>query len=77
MATIEISVATVIVAIIGGFASLSIAIIGYQTRMMITDIKKSIDTLFSYNDELKKDFGCLRTDHEKLYAEHKVRHEKK
>lgn len=76
MATIEISVATVIVAIIGGFASVAIAIIGYQTRMMIADIKKSIDTLFSYNDELYKALGLLRTDHEKLYAEHKVRHEK-
>ena len=76
MATIEISVATVIVAIIGGLASLAIAVIGYQTRMMIADIKKSIDTLFAYNDELDKAMGLLRTDHERLHAEHKVRHEK-
>ena len=75
-ATIEISVATMIVAVVGGFASIAIAIIGYQTRMMITDIKKSIDTLFDYNDELDKALGLLRTDHEKLHAECKVRHQK-
>lgn len=73
---VSVSITTIVVAAIGGLLSIAVAIIGFMTSMMITDIKKSIDTLFAYNDATEKLVNKLRADFEALNSEHKVRHEK-
>jgi hypothetical protein len=47
-----------------------------MAKLWVNDIKKAIDTLFGYTGDLEKSLGSLRSDHEALKAEHKVRHEK-
>lgn len=74
--SISISMETIVVAAVGGLISMALAVVGYQAKMMIAQINKSIDTLFGYTYDLEKSLAELRTDHERLAAEYKVRHEK-
>jgi hypothetical protein len=73
---ITIPLAAVIVAVGGGVISIILAVVGFMAKLWVNDIKKAIDTLFGYTGDLEKSLGSLRSDHEALKAEHKVRHEK-
>jgi hypothetical protein len=55
-------------------AACAVALIGYQFRTMIGEIKASIKELYDSRNEDRKDVAKLRTDFEKLLVEHKMTH---
>lgn len=52
----------------------AVALVGYQLREMISEIKASIKELYDSRNNDRVSMAALRTDFEKLLVEHKMTH---
>ena len=73
-AEIHLSASQLLLGTASFVAACAVAIIGYQFRVMIGEIKSSIRELYDSRNEDRKDVAKLRTDFEKLLTEHHMTH---